>query len=488
MANSHNQETTGPTFNKIPLMLVLISGAFAAILNQTLLATALPHIMKDLHLEASTAQWLTSIFMLVNGIMIPITAFLIGRFTTRTLFLSAMGLFALGTLICAIAPNFGILMVGRIIQASGAGIIMPLMQTILMLIFPVEKRGTAMGMFGLVIAFAPAIGPTLSGWLVEQFPWRSLFYVIFPIVVIDFIVAYFVLINVTKRTFPKVDILSIILSSLGFGGLLYGFSTAGNSGWGDEQVIISLAIGVIALIWFIFRQLKLQEPILEFRVFRYAMFTLTTAVGMIVFMSMIGSQTVLPLFMQNMLQYSALDSGLMLLPGAVVMGIMNPITGRLFDKFGAKWLAVFGLIVVTVTTFMFTDLTAQTSFTYLAAVNSVRMLGVAMVMMPVTTAGLNQLPQHLIPHGTAMNNTMRQVSGAVGTALLVTVMVNNVLHKSTPQDPSGAIHGVNVSFYVAAGVAVVGLVLAFFIKRSQPEKDDHEGSEQQNSNQTATES
>lgn len=181
-----NQKTKRTT-----IMLVLISGAFAAILNQTLLATALPHIMADLHLEESTAQWLTSIFMLVNGIMIPVTALLIGRFTTRTLFITAMGLFGLGTLICAVAPTFGLLMVGRIVQAAGAGIIMPLMQTILMLIYPVENRGSAMGMFGLVIAFAPAIGPTLSGYLVEQFPWRSLFYVVFPIVVIDIAIAYF---------------------------------------------------------------------------------------------------------------------------------------------------------------------------------------------------------------------------------------------------------------------------------------------------------
>ena len=191
--NDTKQSSEGiGSFNKVPLLIVLLSGAFAAILNQTLLATALPHIMVDLDLEASTAQWLTSIFMLVNGVMIPITAFLIGKFTTRTLFLTAMGLFAVGTAICAVAPNFPLLMVGRIIQASGAGIIIPLMQTILFLIFPVEKRGTAMGMFGLVISFAPAIGPTLSGWLVEQYPWRSLFYVILPIVIIDFFIAYLI--------------------------------------------------------------------------------------------------------------------------------------------------------------------------------------------------------------------------------------------------------------------------------------------------------
>ncbi|MCC2252183.1 DHA2 family efflux MFS transporter permease subunit [Virgibacillus sp. AGTR] len=460
-------EVNSPTsVNKVPLMIVLISGAFVAILNQTLLATALPHIMIDLQLDANTAQWLQSIFMLVNGIMIPITAFLIERFTTRGLFLSALTIFAIGTIICALAPNFAVLMAGRVAQAAAAGIIMPLMQTILFLIFPIEKRGSAMGMFGLVIAFAPAIGPTLSGWLVEHFPWRSLFFVILPIIIVDIIVAYFILKNITNRTFPKLDILSIILSTLGFGGLLYGFSTAGNSGWGSLQVILSLVIGAIALTLFIWRQMKLEQPILEFRVFKNSIFTLTTVLGMVAFMAMIGAAVVLPLLAQNMLGFTALESGLMLLPGAVVMGIMNPITGRLFDKFGARWLAIIGLTIVTVTTFMFTDLSTDTTFTYLATINAIRMFGIAMVMMPVTTAGLNQLSVKLIPHGTAMNNTMRQVAGAIGTALLVTVMTNSAV---PDEGINGMIHGVNVSFIVAGVFAIIALILSFFIKRSQPD-------------------
>lgn len=466
-----DQEATQSTsINKIPIMIVLISGAFVAILNQTLLATALPHIMRDLNIDANVAQWLQSVFMLVNGIMIPITAFLIQRFTTRGLFLTAMGLFAIGTVVCSVAPSFSLLMVGRILQASGAGIIMPLMQTILFMIFPIEKRGAAMGMFGMVIAFAPAIGPTLSGWLVEQFPWRSLFYVILPIILIDIIVAYFILKNVTKQTYPKMDILSIILSTFGFGGLLYGFSSAGGNGWTSGQVIISLIFGALALTWFILRQLKLEEPILEFRVFKNKVFTLTTVLGMVTFIAMIGAAVVLPLLMQNMLGFNALESGLMLLPGALIMGLMNPITGRLFDKYGARWLAIIGLSLLTVTTFMFTNLDENTTFTYLAVVNAVRMLSIAMVMMPVTTAGLNQLPMDLIPHGTAMNNTMRQVSGAVGTALLVTVMSNNALPE---QGVNGFVHGVNVAFFVAGVFAIIGLILAFFIKKPSAHAEGH---------------
>ena len=445
----------------IPLFAVLLSGAFITILNQTLLGTALPPIMKDLNLSESTAQWLQSVFMLVNGIMIPVTAFLIDKFTTRKLFLTAMGLFTIGTFIAAISPDFTILMVGRILQASGAGIMMPLMQTILFLIFPVNRRGTAMGLFGLVIAFAPAIGPSLSGWLVDQFPWRSVFYVILPIAIIDIIAAYYLLKNVTEQKNPRLDILSVILSTIGFGGILYGFSTAGDAGWLSPQVILTIIIGIISLYWFITRQLKLDEPLLEFRVFKHGTFTLATALGMVVFAAMIGTNVILPLYMQNMIGFSALKSGLVLLPGAIIMGFSNPITGYLFDKFGGKWLARGGLLILALTTFAFTNLSMDTSFAYLASMNGIRMISIAMVMMPMTTLALNQLPNELIPHGTAMNNTFRQIAGSIGTAVLVTIMTTAAI---PGEKVSGIIHGVNVSFIVAAIAAVFGFILSFKLK------------------------
>lgn len=447
---------------KLPLMLVLLSGAFAAILNQTLLATAIPHIMADLDLEADVAQWLQSVFMLVNGIMIPVTAFLIGKFSTRSLFFTALSLFGFGTLVCGLSPNFTVLMLGRILQASGAGIIMPLMQTILFLIYPREQRGTAMGFFGLVISFAPAIGPTLSGWFVEIYPWRGLFYIILPIVVIDLIVAWFILKNVTEQTNPKLDVFSIILSTFGFGGLLYGFSIAGSSGWLSPMVLISLIVGGVALTMFIRRQLRLEQPILEFRVFKDPIFTLATIIGMVAFMTMIGGAVILPIFMQNMLGFTAFESGLMMLPGALLMGIMSPVTGKLFDMFGPRWLVIPGLGIVTMTTFMFTVLDTETTFTYLAVVNAVRMLGISMVMMPSTTAGLNQLSNKLVPHGTAMNNTMRQIAGAVGTALFVSVMTMTMI---PDQGAEGMIHGVNMSFILTGIFSLVGFILAFRLRK-----------------------
>jgi len=456
------------------LMAVLLSGAFVIILNQTLLNTALPAFMLDFGITASEAQWVTTIFMLVNGIMIPVTAFLIQKFTTRTLFLTAMGLFIAGTIICAIAPVYPVLLVGRVVQAMSGGLIIPLMQTILFAIFPVEKRGSAMGTFGLVISFAPAIGPSLSGWIVDHLPWEVLFIMMLPIAVIAAIFAYVMLRNVTEQTNPRLDVPSIILSSFGFGGLLFGFGGAGDYGWASPSVYVPLTVGAVALTWFIARQLRLPEPLLQLRLLKNRMFTLNTVLGMLVFIAMIGGMLIIPMYMQNMNDFTAMESGLALLPGAVVMGAASPITGRIFDAVGAKWLAIPGFLLLAVSTLALSFLTPETSFLYLTVTNTVRMLGTAMVIMPVTTAALNQLPMHLVPHGTALNNTLRQIAASVGTAVLVTVMV------ASARDPeeygiAGQIHGANVAFLVAAIVAFLGFAGAFFIRDSHgpaaPAKD-----------------
>lgn len=383
-----------------------------------------------------------------------------------------MSIFAFGTLVAGIAPNFSVLLVGRVIQSAGAGIMMPLMQTVFLLIFPIHKRGAAMGLVGLVIQFAPAIGPVLSGWLISAYSWRVMFFVILPIALLLIAISTRTMKNVTELTRPKVDILSIILSSFGFGGLLYGFTSAGNFGWGHIITISTLSIGVIALVLFIVRQLRLAHPMLEFRVFKYPIFTLATGIGMLAFVGLIGIETLIPLYMQNMRGFTAMESGLAILPGALVMGLMSPITGRIFDKIGAKWLAITGLIIMTLTTIPFVILTTSTSFAYLTIYYAIRMFGLAMVMMPVTTAGLNQLPKRLIAHGTAMNNTMRQVSASIGTAILVTVMTTT--GEEARQDPSivtPMIHGVNVAFIVITVLSIVGLILSFFIKKTYPPEE-----------------
>lgn len=475
---------------KGPILTVILLGAFVSLLNQTLMNVALPSIMTDLNIGESTAQWITTGFMLVNGVLIPITAFLMEKFSTRQLFITAITLFTIGTLICGIAPDFFTLMTGRVIQAIGAGIIMPLLTTVVLALFPVEKRGGAMGLIGIAMIFAPAVGPTLSGFIVENYTWRVLFYTILPIAIIDIIIAAIFLRNVTERKSPKIDVVAVILSTVGFGGILYGSSTAGSHGWTSAEVLVTIIVGFVSLALFVIRELRSDRPMLDFRVFKSGIFSLTTVINVALTVAMFAPMLLIPLYLQNVLDISPLHSGLMLMPGAIVMGIMSPITGKAFDKIGARPLAIFGLAITTVTTYMLTQLTDHTSYGYLIGVYTVRMFGMSMIMMPIMTAGLNQLPPRLHPHGTAMVNTVRSVAGAIGTAVLVTLMTNKakdsikdiiISHKFNPQDKADMLHaqnlamveGINHAFMVSAVFAVIALVLSFFIRRGRTHQDEN---------------
>ncbi|OYD07865.1 MDR family MFS transporter [Paludifilum halophilum] len=467
-----------PPKEKAAMIAALLTGAFMGIINETLLATALPSIQHAFFISQSEVQWLTTAFLMTNGIMIPISAFLIERFTTRGLFLTAIGLFGAGTVISAIAPVFAVLLVGRIVQATGSGIMLPLLMTVLLAIISVEKRGTAMGMIGIVIAFGPAIGPTLSGWLLAHFSWRALFLTVIPIVAITIIVAARFLKNVTELRKPKIDLLSILLSSVGFGAFLYGFSIASEIGWGSRIVLGSIIIGTIVIGFFIWRQLQLETPMLDFRVFQFPIFTLAISITMAVLISLIGAETLLPLFMQNVLGYTPLESGLMLLPGAIVIGAMSPITGRLFDRYGAKWLALIGLAIVTITTFLFTNLSLQTSFTYLTLIYAVRMFGLSFSLMPVMTSALNQLPPKWYSHGSAMANTLQQISASIGTAILVTLVAMGAqnYHPDASASPEAIpklaqITGFQWAFMGSTILASIAFLLSLLLPPPKKEKE-----------------
>ncbi|SIQ56746.1 drug resistance transporter, EmrB/QacA subfamily [Domibacillus enclensis] len=464
------------------MIAILFVGAFVSLLNETLLNVALPSIMNEFDVSASAVQWLSTGYMLVNGILIPASAFFIQKFTNRNLFITAMILFTAGSVLATLSPTFSVLLAARMIQASGSAIMMPLLMNVMLASFPVERRGAAMGIFGLVMITAPAIGPTLSGWLIEHYSWRTLFDVVIPIAAITLLFAFFKLKNITPQRNISLDVLSLVLSSIGFGGILYGFSSAGERGWDSIHVYGAIAAGVTGLVLFVLRQMKLEEPLLEFRIYKYPMFALSSAISVVLAMAMFSAMLLMPIYVQTIRGISPLDSGLLMLPGAIAMGIMSPITGILFDKFGARILAVIGLSITILTTFMFSNLTMDTSYGYIMFIYTLRMFGMSMVMMPVMTNGLNQLPPAMNPHGTAMNNTLQQVSGAVGSAFLVTLMQNRTnaeaerLAESAAGDPSAManianeamLNGINFSFTVSVFIAIVALFLAFFMKRVTP--------------------
>ncbi|TBL74696.1 DHA2 family efflux MFS transporter permease subunit [Paenibacillus thalictri] len=463
------------------VVIVMILGVFVAILNETLLNVALTKIMNDIGILPSTAQWLSTGYLLVIGVLIPVTAFLIQRYTTRGLFLSAMGLFTVGTFIAAVAPGFATLLAGRVLQAAGTGLLFPLLTNVVFSIVPIEKRGSAMGTIGIVITFAPAIGPTLSGLIVEHYSWRVLFYSVLPIALFVIAFASAKLKNVTETSRPKIDLLSLVLSTIGFGGIVYGFSGAseGSAGWASAEVLGPLIVGAVSLVLFTWRQLVIPEPLLELKTFQYSIFRLSTVIMMIVMMAMFSAMMLLPIFLQNALGYSPLEAGLVMLPGGIVMGIMSPITGRLFDKFGAKWLAVIGLALIANTLWQFAFISLSTSYAAIMVLNTLLMLGISMLMMPVMTNALNELPPHLYPHGTAIIGTLQQVAGAVGTALLVTIMTNGskkYLDSAAGSKDEATLQilsmmaGMKSAFLLAFGLVICAWLVSFFLKAAMAGK------------------
>lgn len=475
------------------MIAILFVGTFIAFLNNTLLNVALPTIMKDLGIkDYSTVQWLVTGYMLVNGVLIPASAFFITRFKNRHLFITAMSIFTLGAVLAGFSSGFEMLLTGRMIQAVGSAVLSPLLMNVMLTSFPIEKRGSAMGIFGLVMFAAPAIGPTLSGYIVEHYDWHMLFQMLIPFLVLSLILSIWKLDNVLETRNVKLDYLSLVLSSIGFGSLLYGFSSAGSKGWDDPIVYGTIIVGVTGVVLFVLRQLRMETPLLDMRIYKYPMYALSSAISMVNAVALFSGMILTPAYVQSVRGIDPFTAGLMMLPGALMMGIMSPITGKLFDKFGPRVLSLVGLSLMTVMTYFLTRLEADSSYTYIISVYTLRMLGISMVMMPIMTNGLNQLPKKLYPHGTAMNNTAQQVSGAIGTAVLVTILNAHIKTRATelaadmkakamqsgkmmnPEQMAQAkqqllqtamLDGINYTFLVVTGVSAVALILSLFLKR-----------------------
>ncbi|HDC5961386.1 TPA: DHA2 family efflux MFS transporter permease subunit [Staphylococcus aureus] len=502
----HKNFIFGEGVSRGKILAALLFGMFIAILNQTLLNVALPKINTEFNISASTGQWLMTGFMLVNGILIPITAYLFNKYSYRKLFLVALVLFTIGSLICAISMNFPIMMVGRVLQAIGAGGLMPLGSIVIITIYPPEKRGAAMGTMGIAMILAPAIGPTLSGYIVQNYHWNVMFYGMFIIGILAILVGFVWFKLYQYTTNPKADIPGIIFSTIGFGALLYGFSEAGNKGWGSVEIETMFAIGIIFIILFVIRELRMKAPMLNLEVLKFPTFTLTTVINMVVMLSLYGGMILLPIYLQNLRGFSALDSGLLLLPGSLIMGLLGPFAGKLLDTIGLKPLAIFGIAVMTYATWELTKLNMDTPYMTIMGIYVLRSFGMAFIMMPMVTAAINALPGRLASHGNAFLNTMRQLAGSIGTAILVTVMTTQTtqhlsafgeeLDKTNPvvQDhmrelasqyggQEGAmkvllqfvnklatVEGINDAFIVATIFSIIALILCLFLQSNKKAK------------------
>lgn len=470
---------TKKQYNTRGIMASLLICGFVGILSENALNIALSNLMEVFQISAATAQWLTTGFLLTLGILSPISGLILQRFTTRQLFIGSLLSSIVGTLIAALAFNFEMLMVARVLQAIGIGLLLPLIFNTVLIVYPQDKRGAAMGLVGLVIMFAPATGPTVAGLIIEYLSWHYIFWLSLPFLVIGLLVGLKYVENVTEVSKLRIDPLSIVFSTIGFGGVVFGFSKAGEGaeGWTSPVVITSIAVGLVALVLFTLRQIFMQHPLLNLRVFKYPMYLVGVIMVVACMMIFLSTMIILPMYMQNQngMGLSTLAAGLMLLPGSALNGLLSPRMGRWYDKYGPKWLVIPGLVIVAVMLWFFSSISSASSVTFIVALHIGLMVGLAMVLMPAQTNGLNQLPPELYPHGTAVMNTVQQVAGAIGTAVSISILsggMDKYLHDSpAPTQPTELSNAMtfgshNVFLFVMI-IALIGLVIAFFIRRGE---------------------
>ncbi len=450
---------------------LLLASAFVVILNETIMNVAIRELMIDLNITARAAQWLTTAFMLTMAVVIPITGFLLQRFTTRTVFIAAMGLFSTGTLLAAIAPGFSFLLLGRVVQASGTAIMMPLLMTTVMTLVPPHARGKMMGNVSIVISVAPAIGPTISGLILSVLSWRWMFLLVLPIAVTMLVIGIRRVENVTEPKVVPIDVASVILAALGFGGLIYGLSRIGaESGTSAAPMWIALGTGAVALAVFILRQLKLQKSdraLLDLRTFRSPTFAVATSLMVISMASLFGTIILLPIYLQQVLGLEPVQVGLLLLPGGLVMGLMAPFVGRLYDRIGPRPLVIPGTVVLSSVLWFLSTVTESTDPLAVLGAHLVLSLGLSLLFTPLFSAGLGSLKPHLYSHGSAVVGTVQQVAGAAGTAMFITIMSV----QSTALGSQGAIEtvavagGVRAAFMAGAIISLLSIVAAFFLRK-----------------------
>ncbi|MCZ8511979.1 DHA2 family efflux MFS transporter permease subunit [Paenibacillus filicis] len=492
-------------------MLALILGVFMAILDTSIVNVAIPKMMNVFGVNQSQIEWIVTAYSLVSGALVPATGFLGDRFGYKRIYIIALVIFTVGSGLCGMAWSNDSMIMFRIIQALGGGAMMPISMAMIFRLFPAEKRGMAMGLFGIAIMFAPATGPTLSGYIVEYLDWRLIFTLNVPIGIVDFFIASAALKEFKSPVQRSFDIWGFILSSGGLACLLYGVGMVAEKGWSDTEVLTFIGIASAALIAFVILELSISEPLLDLSLLKNGMFTLTLVISSLTTVIMMGMLFLIPIFLQNIAGLSAVQTGLILLPQAIASGIMMPIAGALYDKFGARALAIIGLLITSYGLYLTSKLTMDTSFSTIIFWLTLRAVGMGLMMMPLQTAGMSTVPMVKMGQGTALSNTIRQVSGAFGIAWLSllfstrkdfhaagladqmsmfnTTVVENMnriqaqfagMGQSTAQAKASAlaflsgqvqIHATIIAlddvFYVTAGVSLLAAVVSLFIKSNK---------------------
>lgn len=456
----------GVSRKDLVMVAVMLSGALLAVLNLTLLSPALPTIMADLGIERTTAQWLTSGYSLVEACVIPLSAYLMGRFPMRKLFIAGMCIFGAGSLLAAFAPAFPFLLAGRMLQATCTGMVMPMVSTVILLVFPREKRGTAMGMIGLIIGFAPAIGPSLSGLLVDHLGWRALFGVVAALTVVVIALAFAFLKNFGEFRRTSFDVLSVALSTCGLLCLLYGLSTVSSaSNLALSAVLIVVGAVVVAL--YARRQTRLDEPMLHIDILKTRRYATAVVTIMLLQAALMGLEVLMPLYIQDVRGYSATVSGVAMLPGALIGAVAGVFAGRLFDRYGVRKVAIPGACVMIAGAFVLTCLGMESHIVMVTAAYTTMALGLQFITTPLNTWGVNSLDNAMVQHAQPLSNTLNQVAGSFGTALLVSISSIATQMTADQGELASSFNGDHAAFTATFCLLAVAVVVIVALARDK---------------------
>lgn len=448
---------------KVVIAILVFSGLVATF-NETILNVALSSLMKEMNVTAGVVQWIITAYMIVVAVLVPVTAFLIQTFKTKQLYLTAMTILLIGTISAVFSGSFTMLLLSRILQAAGTGMIIPIMMNTVLAVSPPKSRGLVMGLCGAALTLGPALGPTVAGVVLQRYSWHALFIILIPIIILAIALGSIYLVNVSNITKPKLDVISILLSSLGVGGFIYGISSiSGNTN--IKMVGIIFAIGIISLILFCKRQLSLKQPMLNLSTFKYPVFTIGTLLVMLSMMTIFTMAVMLPMFLQEGLGTTTFIAAMTLLPATLISGVMTPIGGKIYDKLGGKILLPIGFAIILIPLFLLARSSHDASIMSIIILFIVVDIGVAFTMSPSQTNALSALPKEYYPHGVAILNTLQQLASAIGSSLFIGIMSASQLNALSKQvgEQAAAATGFNSATLVLCGFVLVGLILSLIL-------------------------
>ena len=398
----------------------------------------------------------------------PLTAFLITRFPTKRLYLSGIGIFILGLLLSIFSGNFGIMMVGRVLQACGNGILMAAAQVVILTVYPIEKKGTMMGTYGLATTAAPIIAPTVAGLLIDAFGWKSIFYVVLVIMAVSFALSAAVFENVLELQDKKFDVLSFVESIFAFGGITLGLGNITTYGLISIQAGVPLLIGILVCFFFVARQRGLDTPFLDVKILSNKNYAVSVIASMVLYLVMMGSSVMMPLYVQSVMGYSAVVSGLVTLPGSAATAIVSPFAGKIYDKMGIKKIFVLGSAVLLISNLGMFFLSLETPLWIAAVLNVIRNISIGCLMMPLLTWGTSNVDFRKVADASSLLTSFRTIAGSVGSALFVGIMTAVSAASQASYGDRALVHGMNISFLcMAAGALVLLLIAVFGVRKTK---------------------